>query len=98
MMGAQINNKTNFGLPLKRRDFLFGLGVSITGIPWSLQSWSTPAPLQDALPQRAIYQQMSYFNFDSAGETFTQPSYNHSTKEYINSISHETFLSRHWFT
>lgn len=89
----------------QRRRLIQGVSLALGSLP--LQATADLAlPQQAALPstsgklppRRAIYQGLVYFDRDGTGEAWDQPAGKHATRAYINSISQETFLRRHWFT
>ena len=86
---------------LDRRHFLVCSGLLATTAPLSvlgeedfneMACWSTP--------QAATFQQMPYISFDGTGEQYMAPRVsgaNKSTRHYVDSISDEEYLRRHWF-
>lgn len=70
---------------ISRRGLLQGLGVS-TAVPL-VPGAASATEQQDAAfdparkPQRAVFQQQVYFNFDGNGETYNSPVKNSPTQE-----------------
>ena len=90
------------GMPVDRRGFLAGVTASLGSLP--LQSLAAasgdkgPTQRGQLSPHRAVYQGLAYIDHDGLGDTWDKPPGNQATRDYINSISQETFLRRHWFT
>lgn len=84
-------------LQVDRRGFLTGVSVALSGLP--LQSFGAAADKtpERGQPQRALFQQQPYFNFEGSGESYAAPQGNQATRDYVTSLSHEEFLRRHWF-
>ncbi len=90
------------GPVLDRRQFLVGSGLLAATAPLSVLGeqdftevacWSTP--------QAAVFNQMPYTSFDGTGEQYKAPRVSgasKSTRDYVDSISHEEYLRRHWLT
>ncbi len=62
---------------LTRRELLQGLGA-VAAVPLAVSTPATTEPKDAAFdparkPQRAVFQQQVYFNFDGNGETYTPP-------------------------
>lgn len=96
-------------LELDRRGFLTGVGVALGTLP--LQTFAaadTGAALASAAAQRtaaargtgqrAIHQDLAYIDHDGLGRPYDAPRGNQSTRDYINSLTQEEFLRRHWFS
>ena len=50
--------------------------------------------------QAAVFNQMPYTSFDGTGEQYMAPRVSgasKSTRDYVDSISHEEYLRRYWF-
>ncbi len=85
---------------LDRRQFLVGSGLLAVTAPLSVLGaedftevacWSSP--------QAAVFNQMPYTSFDGTGEQYMAPrasGASKSTRDYVDSISHEEYLRRHW--
>ena len=90
------------GLELNRRGFLTGVSVALGGLPLqALAACDATAAAKfsvNAQPRRAIHQQLAYFDHDGVGEAWNAPRGNQSTRDYVNSLTQEEFLRRHWFT
>jgi hypothetical protein len=90
------------GLELDRRGFLTGVSVALGALP--LQALAAGDSSVAALatvkgkPRRAIHQQLAYIDHDGIGEVWDAPRGNQSTRDYVNSLTQEAFLRRHWFT
>jgi len=90
------SDKHNLPAP-GRRDFLKGVGVLTTGAPLQLLGSTSQEPDNWQQPRRCVFQQMPYVSFDGTGESYSAPAGNKSTREYLDSISREEYLRRHWF-
>ena len=90
------------GTALDRRGFLTGVSVTLAGLPLQTVAAAPDpkanGPFPYAPPQRAVYQGLAYLDHDGVGEAWDKPAGNQATRDYVNSISQETFLRRHWFT
>ncbi len=96
-----LNDAITSGPVLDRRHFLIGSGLVVAMAPVTfpgtenvtdLTTWNTP--------QAAVFHQMPYFSFDGTGEQYLAPKQSgasKSTRHYVDSISHEEYLRRHWF-
>lgn len=83
---------------LDRRGFLAGIGVAFSSAPLSVLAGTADLTAHGkAMPKRAVYNQQSYISFDGTGEAYEHPGGNKSTRDYINSLSREEYLRRHWF-
>ncbi len=93
------------GLQLDRRGFITGVGVGVAlgGLPLPALANTPAAAAQGAAaaarqPRRAIHQELAYIDYDGVGESYEAPRGNQSTRDYVNSLTQEEFLRRHWFT
>lgn len=90
------------GLELDRRGFLTGVTVALGGLPLQALAATDTAAAAKATskgkPRRAIHQQLAYIDHDGVGEVWDAPRGNQSTRDYVNSLTQEEFLRRHWFT
>lgn len=90
------------GLELDRRGFLTGVSVALGGLPLQALAVTDAAPAAKSSvkgqSRRAIHQQLAYFDQDGVGEAWDAPRGNQSTRDYVNSLTQEEFLRRHWFT
>jgi hypothetical protein len=90
------------GLELDRRGFLTGVSVTLGALPLQALAARDSAAAVSAStkgkPRRAIHQQLAYIDHDGVGEVWDAPSGNQSTRDYVNSLTQEAFLRRHWFT
>ncbi len=87
----------NINIQTDRRGFLAGIGISITGVP--LQAMSMPRDIAvtgHAKPRPCVFNQMPYISFDGTGSSYDNTGLNCSTRDYVNSMSREEFLRRHW--
>jgi hypothetical protein len=84
-------------LQVDRRGFLAGVSVALSGLPLQSFGAATDKAPERVQPQRAVFQQQAYFNFEGSGTTYVAPQGNQATRAYVASISHEEFLRRHWF-
>lgn len=94
-------------LQLDRRGFISGLGagVALGGLPLpalantpTATAHSAAAAVGAGQPRRAIHQELAYIDYDGVGEAYDAPRGNQSTRDYVNSLTQEEFLRRHWFT
>lgn len=84
-------------LTLDRRGFLAGIGVAFASAPLTAMATGQAGTTTADMPaQRAVFNQMSYVSFDGTGEHYDPPQGNRSTRDYINSLSREEYLRRHW--
>ena len=90
------------GLELDRRGFLTGASVALGALPLQALAASDSAAAARSTvkdkPRRAIHQQLAYIDHDGVGEAWDAPQGNQSTRDYVNSLTQEEFLRRHWFT
>lgn len=86
-------------LRLDRRGFLAGAGVVLCGLSLP-ERWNTIATRlpKARAPQRAVYQQMPYFDLTGHGDTYTPPCGNQATRDYLAGLTQEEFQRRHWFS
>ena len=86
---------------LDRRSFLVGTGILAGSAPFSVMSEKTSTVTANwAPPQQAVFNEMPYINFDGTGKQHHVPRVsgaNKNTRDYVDSISHEEYLRRHWF-
>ena len=85
-------------LRLNRRGFIAGTGVILFGLSLSDRRNIVPRPPKIRTLQRAVFQQVPYFDFTGHGETYTPPHGNQATRGYLAGLSREEFLRRHWFS
>lgn len=83
---------------LDRRGFLTGFGLAVTSLPLQGLAYSNGSVPVRGQPQRAVFQQQAYFDFDGVGERYEAPLGNQATRDYVASLGEETFLRRHWFS
>lgn len=90
------------GLELDRRGFLTGVSVALGALPLQALAVTESSIAAKATtkgqPRRAIHQQLAYFDHDGVGEIYDAPVGNQTTRDYVNSLTQEEFLRRHWFT
>lgn len=90
------------GMALDRRGFLAGMSVTLGNLPLQTladEPGTRPVlPSRQVPPQRAVYQGLAYIDHDGLGQPWDKPPGNQATRDYVNSISREDFLRRHWFT
>lgn len=97
------------GAALDRRGFLAGVGVALGSLP--LQTLAAPAALAASAPaeppqrpvrsgagRRAIHQDLAYLDRDGVGTPYDAPRGNQATRDYVNGLTQEEFLRRHWFS
>jgi hypothetical protein len=89
-------------LAMDRRGFLAGVGVALSGLPVQALA-AAPAEaaahqMPKGTPRRAIHQDLAYIDSDGIGAAYDAPHGNQATRDYVNSLTQEQFLSRHWFT
>ena len=83
---------------LDRRGFLAGIGVAFGSVPVSaLAGTAVDVAQGGSVPQRAVSDQLPYVSFDGTGRPFDATRNNSSTRDYVNSLSREEYLRRHWF-
>lgn len=92
---------------LDRRGFLTAVGVALGTVPLQTLA-ATAAVTADAAQQhkgsaggsgqRAIHQELAYIDHDGLGRPYDAPRGNQSTRDYVNSLTPEEFLRRHWFS
>jgi len=87
---------------LDRRQFLVRSGLLVATAPLSIPGeenftevawWSSP--------QAAVFNQMPYTSFDGTSEQYMAPRVSgaiKNTRDYVDSISHEEYMRRHWLT
>lgn len=84
-------------LMLNRRQWLAGAGTLASGLPFRVLGTTdeeTTAQLQPA--QRSVHAGMAYVSFDGTGTPWQAPAGNNRTRDYVNSLSREEYLRRHW--
>jgi len=92
-------------MTLTRRDLLKGATISATaGVTLPLlPSQSEAAAIDQQIPttsqyrQRALHQQVPYFDYSGGGELYVAPTGTTRTADYAASLTDEEFLRRHWF-
>lgn len=86
---------------INRRSFLAGAGILAGSAPFSLLSGTNSTMTANwSTPQQAVFNEMSYINFEGTGKQHHVPRIsgaNKKTRDYVESISHEEYLRRHWF-
>ncbi|MDT8399878.1 MAG: hypothetical protein RQ899_14825 [Pseudomonadales bacterium] len=84
-------------LTTDRRTFLGAVGVLASNVPLPTLGSAKQDTDHWQQPRRCVFQQMPYVSFDGVGESYDVPTGNQSTREYLDSISREEYLRRHWF-
>jgi len=91
-------------LTLDRRGFLSaggalaGTGVAFASAPLTGVLAAMDKSPAACTPLRAVYQGMAYVSFDGTGALYDAPTGNRSTRDYVNSLTREEYLRRHWLT
>lgn len=88
---------------LDRRGFLVGISATLGAVP--LSGVVAAAPVTNAgsvvagtPARRAIHQELAYLDQDGVGVVYDAPRGNQATRDYVNRLTQEEFLRRHWFT
>ncbi len=91
-----MRDTDTFTLALDRRGFLTSIGVAFATAPLTVMATCNVAGTVETPAHRAVYNQMPYISFDGTGEHYESPQGNRSTRDYVNSLSREEYLRRHW--
>mgnify|MGYP000848807490 FL=1 len=93
-------------MTLNRRGLLKRATVGVTAsatLPL-LPTAGSAAPVHDHAStestecrQRALHQQVPYFDYSGGGEVYVAPTGTTRTADYAASLTDEEFLRRHWF-
>ena len=88
---------------MRRRHFLGGSATLIGGLSLPLSGFGmSPVAALDSAPlprQRmaAVFQDMAYAAAEIPADSYQPPRANRATVDYVNQLSEEEFLRRHYF-
>jgi hypothetical protein len=105
MKRKQQNDAVPVSVPeLDRRGFITGIGAVLGSLPLQTLAATPADPLRNSAalgtgqPRRAIHQELAYLDHEGVGHVYDAPRGNQATRDYVNSLTQEQFLRRHWFT
>jgi len=88
---------SNSTLILNRRQWLASAGTLASGLPFRVLGTTDVETTAQLLPaQRSVHDGMAYVSFDGTGTPWQAPLDSNRTRDYVNSLSREEYLRRHW--